>query len=167
MITAFSAINFNAFPSEVIGYGFYVVTSIPVFFLVAIPVTKIFIPFFYKRGSISAYEFLEERYDKQVRKLASGLFILWRILWMSVILYATAQILSLISGIELHLLIIICGVCATIYTAFGGIRAVIWTDVAQFFLSFWRYYFCCNLYNLSFRWRNKRNFTQCIYRESV
>ena len=136
MITAFSAINFNSFPSEVIGYGFYVVTSIPVFFIVALPVTKIFIPFFYKIESASAYEFLETKFNLKVRCLASGLFIFWRVLWMSVILYSTAQILSLITGFELPLLIIICGACATFYTAFGGIRAVIWTDVAQFIVLF-------------------------------
>ena len=136
MVTAFSAINFNSFPTEVIGYGFYVVTSIPIFFLVALPIVKIFIPFFYKLNSASAYEFLEKRFNVNVRCLASGLFIFWRTLWMSVILYSTAQILSLITNINLPWLIIICGLTATGYTAFGGIRAVIWTDVAQFAVLF-------------------------------
>ena len=136
MITSFSAINFNSFPTEVIGYGFYVVTSIPIFLLVAFPITKIFLPFYYKIESASAYAFLENRFNLNVRCLASGLFIFWRLLWMSVILYSTAQILSMITGFNLVVVITVCGIVATAYTAFGGIRAVIWTDVAQFFVLF-------------------------------
>ncbi len=134
MITVFSAINFVAVPQEVAVYGLYVMVSLPVFILVAIPVTRYFIPRFYQQGSVSAYEFLEQRFDVKVRCLASGMFIFWRMLWMGVILFATAKILTLITGFSLPLLIIVCGVVAMAYTAWGGIRAVIWTDVAQFII---------------------------------
>jgi SSS family transporter len=136
MITVFSAINFVAVPKEVAVYGLYVITALPVFILVAIPITRYFIPRFYRLGSVSAYEFLEECFDVKVRCLASGMFIFWRMLWMAVILFATAKILALVTGISLPVLIIICGAVAMAYTAIGGIRAVIWTDVAQFMVLF-------------------------------
>lgn len=44
MVTSFSAINFVAFPNEVFGYGLYVLAALPVFFLAAWPITKIWIP---------------------------------------------------------------------------------------------------------------------------
>jgi SSS family transporter len=136
MITVFSAINFVAFPTEIAKNGLYVLAALPAFIFVAFPITRIFIPFFYKMNSVSAYEFLEERFDLKVRLLASGLFVLWRLLWMAIVLYATAKILSLIFGVSLPILIILSGGVAMVYTVLGGIRAVIWTDVAQFFVLF-------------------------------
>ena len=83
MVTVFSAINYVALPNEVFGYGLYVIVALPVFFLVAWPITTIWMPFFHDMRLTSAYEYLERRFDPRVRALASGLFILWRLFWMA------------------------------------------------------------------------------------
>jgi len=132
MVTAFSAVNYAALPSEVFGHGLYVLISLPVFVLVAAPITRVFMPFFYGMRLTSAYEYLERRFDARVRCLASGLFILWRLLWMATALYASGKILGAIAGVHPALVIIIGGMIATLYTSYGGMRAVMWTDVAQF-----------------------------------
>ena len=134
MITLFSAVNFVAFPTEVMGYGLYVLASLPVFVLVAIPITRIFIPFFHGMRLTSLYAYLEARFDRRTRLLASGLFILWRLFWMATALYATARMLGAITGLSFHLLIVLAGGVAAFYTAMGGIRTVMWTDVVQFIL---------------------------------
>ncbi len=136
MVTAFSAINFNAFPTEVFANGLYVVISLPVFVIIAFPVTRIFMPFYHGMRLTSAYEYLERRFDAKVRSLGSGLFILWRVMWMAVTLFASGQVLSAVTGLDLWLLVITAGAVATIYTALGGMRAVMWTDVAQFVVLF-------------------------------
>lgn len=128
MVTAFSAINITAFSGEVFSYGLYALMSIPVFYIVSIPVKRIIIPFFHGLNITSAYEYLEIRYNRNVRQLAALMFVLWRILWIATVIY----ILSRISGISLNSLILITGSIATFYTFWGGIRAVIWTDVMQF-----------------------------------
>ena len=93
-------------------------------------------PFFYDMRLTSAYGYLERRFDRRVRSLASGLFIIWRLFWMATALFASANILSLITGIKPPAIIMISGVAATIYTYLGGMRAVMWTDVMQFFVLF-------------------------------
>jgi len=132
MVTAFSAINITAFSGEVLSYGLYALMSIPVFYLVSIPVKRVIIPFFHGLNITSAYEYLEIRYDRKVRQLAALMFVLWRILWIATVIYIPSRILSGMSGISLNSLILITGSIATLYTFWGGIRAVIWTDVIQF-----------------------------------
>ncbi|MBN2711022.1 MAG: sodium:solute symporter, partial [Planctomycetes bacterium] len=136
MVTAFSAINFVAFPNEIFVNGLAVTVALPVFVLVAWPVTRYFIPIFYRLEITSAYEYLERRFDRRVRSLASGLFIFWRLSWMAAALFASGKIMFAVSGYPLPLIIILAGVVATIYTSFGGIKAVMWTDVCQFCILF-------------------------------
>ncbi len=136
MVTSFSAINYLSLPNEVFGHGLYVIMALPVFFLVALPVTKIWMPFFFHMRLTSAYEYLELRFDKRVRSLASGLFILWRLFWMGTALYASGQIMTVLTGIPAVLIILAGGIIATGYTFTGGMRAVMWTDVLQFFVLF-------------------------------
>ncbi len=134
MITLFSAINFVAFPTEVMDHGLYVLASLPVFVLVAVPITRIFIPFFHGMRLTSVYAYLEYRFDRRTRLLAGGLFILWRLFWMATALYASALLLSAITDIPLWILILVAGGVAAFYTAIGGIRVVMWTDVVQFLI---------------------------------
>ncbi|QSH40179.1 sodium/solute symporter [Lentisphaerota bacterium ZTH] len=136
MVTMLTAVNYAIFPTEIFSRGIYVTVAIPVFVLVAWPVTRFFIPFYRRQKCTSAYEFLEQRFDLKTRCLASGLFIMWRILWMTVALYASSRILSAITGYSLWIIILFSGLITVAYTAVGGIRAVIWTDVAQFFVLF-------------------------------
>ena len=49
MVTMLTAVNFAAFPTEIFKNGCYVLISLPIFILVAFPVSKIFIPFFRNR----------------------------------------------------------------------------------------------------------------------
>lgn len=134
MVTAFSAINYTAFSGEVCDHGLYVILCIPVFAMVVIPVTRIIMPFYHQMGLCNAYEYLEARFDVKVRCLASGLFIIWRIFWMATAIFVPCRVLNAIIGLEVNYLILLAGVVATAYTAAGGMKAVMWTDVLQFFV---------------------------------
>ena len=136
MVTSFSAINYLAIPGEIFGYGLYVIVSFPVFFLAAWPISKVWMPYLHGLQVTSVYEILEKRYDVRVRSLASGLFILWRFFWMATALYASGKIMGALTGWPQWSLILLCGLIATGYTFIGGMRAVMWTDVAQFFVLF-------------------------------
>lgn len=136
MITLFSAVNFVAFPTEVIEHGLYVLASLPVFLLVALPVTRVFIPFFHRMRLTSVYEYFERRFDRRVRLLAAGLFLLWRLFWMAASLHATALLLAAVTGLPYPALVLLAGGLAALYTAFGGMRTVMWTDVIQFAVLF-------------------------------
>ncbi len=136
MVTAFSAVNYVAFSGEVFSHGLYVLLCLPVFIIVGIPVNRIIIPFFYNMNLSTAYEYLEKRFDKRVRILASIIFIIWRVFWGATILYVPSKILSAVTGLNVNLLITIIGSSVLLYTMYGGIHAVMLTDTLQFFVLF-------------------------------
>ena len=132
MATAFSAMNYTAFSGEVFRHGLYIALSVPMFAMISPVITRVVMPFYHDMRLCSAYEYLERRFDLSVRRLASGLFVLWRLVWMGVTLYAACKVLHLLTKVDLDLLIVVAGAAATVYTAAGGMRAVMWTDVVQF-----------------------------------
>lgn len=134
MVTSFSAVNYIAFPLEVYANGLYILICLPVFILVSYPVAKIFIPFYHKQNLTSIYEYFEVRFDERVKILMANLFILWKLLWIATFLYATGKILGAITQSSIYMWMTLVGLVAIVYTSFGGIKAVIWTDVAQFFI---------------------------------
>ena len=136
MVTAFSAVNYTGFSGEVFSHGLYVFLCLPVFILVALPVNKIIIPYFYNQKYTTAYEYLEKKFDKKVKHLAAFLFIVWRVFRSATILYIPTNILSLITGWNLYGIIMVVGFSVLIYTTYGGIRAVMITDTIQFFVLF-------------------------------
>ena len=136
ILVAFSAINYTAFSGEVFGHGLYVFLCLPVFIFVAIPVIKVIMPFYHSMQLYSVYDYLENRFDKNVRLLGSILFIFWQLFWVATVIYVPCKVLSALTGYSTTSFILIAGIFATAYTMAGGIKAVIWTDVLQFFVLF-------------------------------
>lgn len=145
--TMLSTVTYLAAPGEVIQHGLALAIgwlAMPLAFLV---VNFLWVPFFMKLGVTSIYSYLEDRFGLAARLTAVTLFVLiLRLLWMATIVLtgsrAVAQItydsMTRILGVEWSpdgwLLVVLCsiGLFATVYTMLGGIKAVVWTDVAQF-----------------------------------
>ena len=89
------------------------------------------VPFFYRSGVYTAYEYLERRFDVKTRTLASVLFLMGRSMSTGAIISAPAVILSIIFHWNLTLTILAIGAPTIVYTMFGGVQAVTWTDVKQ------------------------------------
>ena len=89
------------------------------------------VPFFYRARVYTAYEYLEQRFDLKTRTLTSALFLISRGLQCGVIIAAPAVILSIVLGWNLTLTVMAIGLPTALYTMFGGVQAVTWTDVKQ------------------------------------
>src|SRR5689334_11379062 len=89
------------------------------------------VPFFYRSGVYTAYEYLERRFDAKTRTAASVLFLCGRSMSTGAIISAPAVILSIIFNWNLTLTILAIGGPTILYTMFGGVQAVTWTDVKQ------------------------------------
>ncbi|MBN1153387.1 sodium:solute symporter [candidate division KSB1 bacterium] len=94
-------------------------------------VSFVLLPAYYKGDIVTAYEFLGNRFGSKIRKFASVIFQLTRLLADGVRLFATAIPLSVITGWSYPVSIAIIGILTIIYTYIGGIRAVVWVDVIQ------------------------------------
>jgi len=136
LASLFSGITFLAAPGEAYANGplFYLVN---LGFFVATPITTIvFLRFYYNARFFTAYQYLEERFSVQLRTLASASFIARVLLWLAAATYAPALALEHVTGMPLWFTILCTGLVTTIYTTFGGMRAVIWTDVMQLVVLF-------------------------------
>ena len=132
--TQLSAITFMAIPATAFGSDWRrfagSLMAMPVFLIVI----YFYLPLFRRLKITTAYEYLEQRFSLTIRLLASGLFILFQIGRMGIVLLLPAIALSAVTQMPTHICIAMMGVLATLYTAMGGISAVIWTDVLQVFV---------------------------------
>lgn len=134
MATLFSSNSFVMYPGVAFGDSLKIGLSMVAFTLMAPVVIGVFIPVYARCGCQTAYEYLEQRFHVSVRCLASGLFILLRIGWMASATFSATLVLASVSGIDQIVLIFALGVVSVAYTMLGGLRAVMWTDVIQFFV---------------------------------
>jgi len=100
------------------------------------------VPFFYRAGVFTAYQYLERRFDSRTRTLTSLLFLLSRGLAVGVTLYAPSLVLSVILGWSATATVALMGGPTIVYVVYGGNRSVIWTDVVQMGL-IWLGIFLC------------------------
>jgi len=94
------------------------------------------VPFFHRANVFTAYEYLEKRFDVKVRTLTSFFFLISRGLGVGTIISAPSIVLSIVFGWNLIATIFAIGMSTTIYTVFGGVQAVTWTDVKQMIVIF-------------------------------
>ncbi|MBS1808959.1 MAG: sodium:solute symporter [Acidobacteria bacterium] len=94
------------------------------------------VPFFYRAKVFTAYEYLERRFDAKTRALASFLFLIQRGMSCGVIISAPSVILSIVLGWNETTTVLVMGLTTVLYTMFGGVQAVTWTDVKQMIVIF-------------------------------
>jgi SSS family transporter len=87
------------------------------------------VPFFYRAGVYTAYEYLENRFDFKTRSFTSLLFLISRGMSCGAVISAPAVVLSLVLDWNLIATALAISLPAVIYTMFGGVQAVTWTDV--------------------------------------
>ncbi|GAB5520860.1 MAG: sodium/sugar symporter [Rhodothermales bacterium] len=95
-------------------------------------VAYVFLPIYIEKGIFTMPQFLEKRYDSRVRTL---LAIFWLLLYVFVnltsVLYLGALAMEGIMGVPLVWGVISIAAFAMLYSLYGGLKAVAWTDVVQ------------------------------------
>ena len=136
MATQASAITFLSTPGQAFndGMGF-------IQFYFGLPIAMIiicifFIPIYKKFKIYTAYEYLEQRFDRKTRILTSLLFLIQRGLAAGITIYAPSIILSVMFGWNLKILVIIIGIMVVFYTVVGGTKALNVTQKQQMLIIF-------------------------------
>ncbi len=115
------------------------------YLLARVIVSFVFIPAYYRHNVVSIYEFLENRFGPRTRRLASMVFLITRSLasgsrlWVPtillVVIWNCAHPADPLTGMQQFYftgaVLILIALLTAAYTAVGGIKAVIWTDVLQ------------------------------------
>jgi Na+/proline symporter len=136
MATQASAITFVSTPGQAYSDGMRFVQyyfGLPVAMVV---LSIVAVPIFHRLNVYTAYEFLETRFDLKTRALTGFIFLLQRGLANCISLYAPAIILSVILGWDMHITLRVIGCIVILYTTFGGVKGVNWTDFYHFLIVF-------------------------------
>jgi len=123
---SFLALPGNAFAGNWNSYVFSLSIPIAMFFA-----AKFFVPFYRSIESVSAYSFLEERFGYWARVYAASCYLLTQISRMGSVLFLLALPIHSMFGWSIPVIIIVTSLCVIVYSVFGGIKAVIWTDAIQ------------------------------------
>lgn len=126
-----SAITFMAIPAIVFATDWSLAIGSLMILAVVPIVIKFYVPFFRRLNVVSAYEYLEHRFNRNVRTLGSVSFILFQLGRMGIVLFLPSVAIASITGMNIYSCIAVTGAVCTVYTVLGGIKAVIWTDVLQ------------------------------------
>ena len=95
----------------------------------------VFVPFYNKSGVITMPEFLEKRFSSSARMYLSVLSIFaYVITKISVTIFAGAIVFESLLGINFWLGAVIVVLVTGLYTVFGGLKAVVYTDAIQLFI---------------------------------
>ena len=94
----------------------------------------VLIPQYFQGEFYTAYQLLEKRFGTRMRSVAAVVFMGTRALAEGVRISAIGKVVSVAFGTGDRVSILIITVLTMFYTFEGGMRAVIWTDVVQFFL---------------------------------
>jgi SSS family solute:Na+ symporter len=127
-----SSISFIAIPAKAFETNWQYLTNNLVAVLGLMFVAVWIVPLLRRLNLMSVFAYLETRFHPLIRTLASALCILVQIgSRMSVILFLPSLAIATITGIDVAWSILIMGVFTMIYTALGGMKAVVWTDFVQ------------------------------------
>lgn len=90
------------------------------------------VPIFRRLNLVSVFNYLEQRFHPAIRMLSSTLWITMQIAGrMGIVLYLPAMAIGTITDTNIVACIVVVGLFTIVYTALGGMRAVVWTDVFQ------------------------------------
>jgi solute:Na+ symporter, SSS family len=97
-------------------------------------IVVLLLPGYFRGDFFTAYALIEKRFGQRMRAVAATTFLVTRAIAEGVRVSAIALVLSVVLGTSEHLSVVIVIALTLLYTLEGGMKAVIWTDVAQLFI---------------------------------
>ncbi|HEY7192798.1 MAG TPA: sodium:solute symporter [Gemmatimonadales bacterium] len=92
----------------------------------------LFVPYYLKSGVYTMPEFLEKRYNSSARTYFTWVSVIGYVLTkISVTLYAGGIVIGAVTGWNFVTAAIVLMIVTGLYTIFGGLRAVVYTEVLQ------------------------------------
>src|SRR5262249_10243311 len=130
----FSAVSYLGGPSGTYYQDLRYTVTVLLYPVIAVAVSYLFVPFLARLKVFTIYEYLEHRFGLASRLFASAVFLLQRGSHIAIAIYAISLALQQIVGWPVGACVLLVGGLTTLYTVLGGMKAVLWTDVRQFFV---------------------------------
>ncbi|MEG3826004.1 hypothetical protein MOV3098_02080 [Mesomycoplasma ovipneumoniae] len=129
--TGLSSLTFLGLPGLAFKTGWMWSVGQVAIILISPVLIKWIIPFYRQITANTAYAYLESRYNYLIRALSGGLFAIFHIFRIAIVLYIPALTLSLFVDLDIYLIIGIMAIVVILNTFLGGFKGVLWTDAIQ------------------------------------
>jgi len=132
--TSISTVTFVGFPAAsfvedwrmlLINIGFIPGSLLAIYLL---------IPFFKHARAVTTLDYIGERFGMVARIYCAVTMIIVQLIRLGTVLYLMAIPIAYITDLPILWIMAVTGILTMIYTVFGGLEAVIWTDVIQTFI---------------------------------
>jgi solute:Na+ symporter, SSS family len=97
-------------------------------------IVLLLLPGYFRGEFFTAYALIEKRFGQKMRAVAASIFLITRALAEGVRVSAIALVISVVLGTSEKFAVVLVIALTILYTLEGGMKAVIWTDVAQLLL---------------------------------
>ena len=97
-------------------------------------VSKFLLPLYFSANITSIYELIGQRYNKNLQRLTSIIFLCTRVLADGVRFLATAVIVQVLTGWSLEVSVLLIGSVTLLYTVSGGLKTILLIDSIQFLI---------------------------------
>ena len=94
-------------------------------------IVLLLLPGYFRGEFFTAYALIEKRFGEKMRSIAASTFLITRAIAEGVRVAAIALVVSVVLGTSEKFAVVLVITLTILYTLEGGMRAVIWTDVAQ------------------------------------
>jgi SSS family transporter len=94
-------------------------------------IALLLLPGYFRGEFFTAYALIEKRFGEKMRSVAASTFLITRAIAEGVRVSAIALVLSVVLGTSERFTVVLVIALTISYTLEGGMKAVIWTDVAQ------------------------------------
>jgi SSS family transporter len=99
-------------------------------------IVALLLPGYFRGEFFTAYAVIEKQFGARMRAVAASTFLVTRAVAEGVRVSAIALVVSVVLGTSERLAVVLVIALTILYTLEGGMKAVIWTDVAQLLLYF-------------------------------
>ena len=97
-------------------------------------IVLLLLPGYFRGEFFTAYALIEKRFGPRMRAVSASTFLITRAIAEGVRISAIALVISVVLGTSERLAVFLVIALTILYTFEGGMKAVIWTDVAQLLL---------------------------------
>src|ERR1700756_2761916 len=94
-------------------------------------IVLLLLPGYFRGEFFTAYALIEKRFGQKMRSVAASTFLITRAIAEGVRVAAIALVVSVVLGTSERFAVVLVIALTILYTLEGGMKAVIWTDVAQ------------------------------------
>ncbi|MHB9071404.1 MAG: sodium:solute symporter family protein [Sedimentisphaerales bacterium] len=94
----------------------------------------LFMRFYFTTKTFTPFTYLERRFDARMRGILSTVYFFSRASILAMVIFTCGMVFKGLADWPLWVAIVVIGISGTIYCTLGGFKAVIWTNVLQFFV---------------------------------